>query len=92
MTRFLLRTVAVLLIGSVAVVGALSAFQWITASASAPSMPKAVACPAAAPVKVGTISVPAGPVAGFCQDRLVNAAHIINAAHALGIGQHTQAI
>jgi hypothetical protein len=89
--RFLLRTVAVLLVGSVAVVAALAISQWITASAPAPSI-RAATCPAAAPVKVGTISVPAGPVAGFCQDRLVNAAHIINAARSLGIGQHTQAI
>jgi hypothetical protein len=94
MRLFLLRTVAVLLVGSVAVVGALFVFQWITAAASASSLRSAtvVTCPAAAPVKVGTIVVPAGPIAGFCQDRLVNAAHIINAAHALGIGQHTQAI
>ncbi|MBW4040756.1 MAG: hypothetical protein HIU86_01325 [Acidobacteria bacterium] len=55
-----------------------------------PSLPPV--CPAVAAVKVGTISVPAGPVAGFCQDRLINAAHIVNAARALGIGQHTQAI
>ena len=36
--------------------------------------------------------VPAGPVAGYCQDRLINAAHIINAARAQGIGTRTQAI
>lgn len=52
----------------------------------------ALSCPATAPVMVGSISVPAGPVAGFCQDRLVNAAHIMNAARAFGIGTHTQAI
>jgi hypothetical protein len=50
------------------------------------------ACPAAEPVKVGEISVPAGPVAGFCQDRLVNAAHVMNAARDLGLGTHTQAV
>ncbi len=50
------------------------------------------ACPSAKPVKVGSITVPAGPVAGYCQDQLVNAAHIINAARDLGIGTHTQAI
>jgi hypothetical protein len=43
-------------------------------------------------VKVGHITVPAGPIAGYCQDRLENAAHIINAARALGIGTHTQAV
>ncbi|HEY2643396.1 MAG TPA: hypothetical protein VGI56_06580 [Galbitalea sp.] len=54
--------------------------------------PTVVACPAVAPVKVGAIVVPAGPVAGYCQDRLVNAAHIINAARSFGIGTHTQAV
>jgi hypothetical protein len=49
-------------------------------------------CPPAAAVTVGTIVVPAGPVAGYCQDRLINAAHIIAAARSLGIGPHTQAI
>ncbi len=49
-------------------------------------------CPAVAPVKVGSITVPAGPVAGYCQDRLINAAQIMNAARSLGIGTHTQAI
>ncbi|MCU1527682.1 MAG: hypothetical protein JWP75_1445, partial [Frondihabitans sp.] len=44
------------------------------------------------PVQVGEVSVPAGPIDGYCQDRLINAAHIINAAKALGIGTHTQAI
>jgi hypothetical protein len=41
---------------------------------------------------VGDIEVPAGPVAGYCQDRLVNAASIMLAARAQGIGEHTQAI
>lgn len=49
-------------------------------------------CPRAEPKRVGTVVVPAGPIAGYCQDRLVNAAHIINAARAQGIGEHTQAI
>jgi hypothetical protein len=49
-------------------------------------------CPTVAPTTVGTISVPAGPVAGFCQDRLVNAAYIINAARALGLDTQAQEI
>lgn len=60
--------------------------------APAAPAPQPITCPAVATAKIGTIAVPAGPIAGFCQDRLVNAAHIINAARALGIGQHTQAI
>lgn len=49
-------------------------------------------CPATEPVAVGQITVPAGPVAGYCQDRLINAAHIMNAARSLGIGSHTQTV
>ncbi|GAA4178702.1 hypothetical protein GCM10022287_29490 [Gryllotalpicola koreensis] len=50
------------------------------------------ACPAADPVTVGDIVVPRGPVAGYCQARLVNAAQVIRAAQSLGIGTHTQAV
>ncbi|MGN8050565.1 hypothetical protein ACTJKO_12835 [Curtobacterium sp. 22159] len=49
-------------------------------------------CPDVATKTVGGIVVPAGPIGGFCQDRLVNAAHVIEAAQALGIGPHTQAV
>lgn len=52
----------------------------------------APSCPPVAPTSVGTITVPAGPIAGYCQDQLVNAALVINAARTLGIGPHTQAI
>ena len=91
MKSFLRGTVAVLVVGAVAVMGALFMAQRLTATVSAPSETPIV-CPVVAAVKVGTISVPAGPIAGYCQDHLINAAHIINAARALGIGQHTQAI
>jgi len=50
------------------------------------------ACPEVASQTVGGIVVPAGPIAGFCQDRLVNAAAVIQAARSLGIGPHTQAV
>lgn len=60
----------------------------VTAITSTP----APACPEVDPVMVGDIEVPAGPVAGYCQDRLVNAAYIMLAARAQGIGEHTQAI
>jgi hypothetical protein len=93
MTRFLRGTVAVLLVGAVLVI-ALFVAQRLTATTSALATPKATpaACTAVPAVTVGNISVPGGPIAGYCQDRLINAAHIINAARALGIGQHTQAI
>jgi hypothetical protein len=60
----------------------------VTAITSTP----APVCPEVDPVMVGDIEVPAGPVAGYCQDRLVNAASIMLAARAQGIGEHTQAI
>jgi hypothetical protein len=79
-------------VGASAIVG-LGAEGWNPfASASAGPSRTAVVCPAADPVKVGDISVPAGPVAGFCQDRLVNAAHVMNAARDLDLGTHTQAV
>ncbi|KQO65147.1 hypothetical protein [Curtobacterium sp. Leaf261] len=59
---------------------------------SSAATPAAVTCPAAASKTVGGIVVPAGPVAGYCQDRLVNAAYVIEAARAQGIGPHTQAV
>ncbi|CAN5459563.1 hypothetical protein BH10ACT6_BH10ACT6_07800 [soil metagenome] len=63
------------------------------ATSAAPQTGATIAsCPTADPVVVGTISVPEGPVAGFCQAELINAAHIINAARAQGIGTHTMAI
>jgi hypothetical protein len=58
----------------------------------AESTPLASSCPRVAPVMVGQISVPAGPLDGYCQPQLENAAQIINAARSLGIGVHTQEI
>ena len=57
-----------------------------------PNRPAAPSCPAAKPLLVGTVSVPAGPVAGYCQDQLANAATIISAAKSFGIGTRTQTI
>jgi hypothetical protein len=37
-------------------------------------------CPKVAPVIVGNISVPSGPIAGYCQEQLINAAQIMRAA------------
>lgn len=66
-----------------------SAFSAVTNIAGATPTPT---CPAAAPVTVGTIVVPAGPVAGYCQPELVNAAHVLEAARSLGIGTRTQTV
>jgi len=49
-------------------------------------------CPDAAPATVGQLTVPRGPVAGYCQAELVNAAKIMMAARDLGIGTHTQTV
>lgn len=73
--------------------GLYGASQLLTSPLSpTPTQSAAPVCPDVAPVTIGTIIVPAGPIAGYCQDRLVNAAHIINAARSFGIGTHTQAI
>ncbi|HMH57624.1 MAG TPA: hypothetical protein VK537_00445, partial [Galbitalea sp.] len=37
------------------------------------ALPTIPACPKVPDVVVGTISVPAGPIAGYCQPELVNA-------------------
>lgn len=73
----------------VLVVIAVHSLSGIAGTASAPT---AVTCPSVPSKTVGGIVVPAGPVAGYCQDRLVNAAYVIEAAQALGIGPHTQAV
>lgn len=49
-------------------------------------------CPDVKPVTVGDITVPRGPVAGFCQAQLENAAQVMRAAQAQGIGTHTQTV
>jgi hypothetical protein len=42
--------------------------------------PSPPACPKVPAVIIGTIRVPAGPVVGYCQDQLINAAQVIRAA------------
>ena len=88
--RVILSTLVVVGLLAAAVVGAnilrSGAFAGRDLTVSTP------VCPPASPVTVGKISVPAGPIAGYCQDRLVNAAHIMTAARSLGIGPHTQSI
>lgn len=92
MRRFFACLTAIIVVGGIAAGGvfALSHSDFRTWSANAGR--SVASCPSVAPKVVGMITVPAGPIAGYCQDRLVNAAHVINAARALGIGAHTQAI
>lgn len=61
-------------------------------SQSTAAAPAGPGCPDVAPVLIGEVVVPAGPVAGYCQDRLVNAAHVIDAAKAMGLGPRAQTI
>jgi len=78
--RFIACLAAVIIVGGIAA-GAVFALSHsdsrmgsATAGRSAPS------CLSVAPTTVGTLTVPPGPIAGYCQDRLVNAAQVINAA------------
>ena len=82
----------VLLLGVAAIAAAVFVAPTVFSSAKSAAASTAVTCPTVPAVTIGTVRVPAGPIAGYCQDRLVNAAHIMNAARAQGIGTHTQAI
>lgn len=82
----------VVAVGVAVVVVIVIAVHSIGGIARSAATPSAVTCPAAATKTVGGIAVPAGPVAGFCQDELVNAAYVIEAARSYGIGPHTQAV
>jgi hypothetical protein len=77
---------------TVAICAGLGFAGWNLAGLGAGTQGIPVTCPTADPVVVGAITVPAGPVAGYCQDRLINAAHIMNAGRDLGIGTHTQTV
>jgi hypothetical protein len=46
------------------------------------AVPTVPPCPAVPAVVVGDISVPAGPIAGYCQAELINAAQVMRAADA----------
>lgn len=56
----------------------------VTLPSGAPKTgPIAAACPKVTSVLVGRISVPSGPIAGYCQPNLRNAAEIIRAARSM---------
>ena len=61
-------------------------------SAQIQAVPSVPACPKVPAVVVGTISVPAGPIAGYCQPQLENAAEIIRAAQSYGLSQQGEEI
>jgi len=56
------------------------------------ALPTIPACPKVPDVVVGTISVPAGPIAGYCQPELVNAAQVIRAAQSYGLPEQGEEI
>ena len=56
------------------------------------AVPTPPACPKVPDVVVGTISVPAGPIAGYCQPQLVNAAQVIRAAQYYGLSEQGEEI
>jgi hypothetical protein len=60
-----------------------------TAPLAIPSIP---ACPQVPNVTVGSFVVPAGPIAGFCQAQLVNAAQVLRAAQSYGLSPHGEEI
>ena len=56
------------------------------------ALPTKPPCPRVPDVVVGTISVPAGPIEGYCQPALVNAAQIIRASNTWAGDQQSDAI
>ncbi|WP_423923855.1 hypothetical protein ACPEEZ_06250 [Frigoribacterium sp. 2-23] len=93
MRKLLAALTVLVVIGAATAIGAVAVTSTMSMDVtSGPIEPPPPACPDVPPVDVDGITVPAGPVAGYCQDRLVNAAWIIVAARAQGIGVHTQAI
>lgn len=54
--------------------------------------PAAVTCPQVAPVLVGFFMVPAGPIAGYCQSELIDAAQILHAARDFNLNERAQQI
>ena len=89
--RLLVCLTALVIVGGIAA-GALFAAShpdsWRAPPVAGPTVPS---CPTVAPTSVGTITIPAGPITEYCQDRLIKAAYVITAARSLGIGAHTQA-
>jgi hypothetical protein len=79
---------AVVVLAVLAVLGALLAVRQVTADP-----PPSAECAQAGPaVRVDPAAVPAGPVAGWSGEQLVNAAAIVNAAADLGLDTCAQVV
>ena len=86
----LIRVLVPVLLFLVVVAGAFVVLRPTSApQLKAPTIP---ACPDAPDVTVGPYLVPAGPIAGFCQSQLVNAAQILRAAQSYGLSEHGEEI
>lgn len=92
MRRLFVCLTTLVIVGGIATGALFVASHSDSSTAPHSAGPIVPSCPSVAPITVGTMTIPAGPIAGYCQDRLVNAAYVINAARSLGIGPHTQAI
>jgi hypothetical protein len=57
-----------------------------------PTGPVAQTCPDVPSVVVGSFRVPAGPIGGYCQPELINAAQVMNAARAFNLNERTQEV
>lgn len=69
------------------------AFVLLKPSAVPQPRPSAIpACPRVPAMRVGSYLVPAGPIAGFCQSQLVNAAQVLRAAQSYGLSVRGQEI
>jgi hypothetical protein len=82
-----------------AIVVALATVIVLTLGVLKPSTPKppstgptAASCPAVPAVVVGVFLVPAGPIGGYCQPQLINAAQVMNAARDDGLDLHSQQV
>ncbi len=84
-----MRAAVALAVVVLAVLGALLAVRQVTADPPPPSAECAQAGPA---VRVDPAAVPAGPVAGWSGEQLVNAAAIVNAAADLGLDTCAQVV
>ena len=88
------RSVAILVPIGLAVIVGLIAYIALRPVGQAPlqEVEGGLTCPAAPDVKIGELEVPAGPIAGYCQPELINAAQVIRAAQSMGLKTRPQEI
>jgi hypothetical protein len=94
LTRSRVGAIAATVLGIVVVSGIVVGIVLLTPIHPAPpkAHPIPRACPDVAPVVVDRFVIPAGPVAGFCQPALINAAKIIEAGESYNVTVHAQEV